>query len=273
MKLKTPIKFLIVLMILVGFWGFFIEPRMIKVEKISLGIENLPSSFKNVKILQLSDFHSKNFGEKERKVLKLAAELKPDFIFITGDIVDWTTQDLESCREFWKELSKDYRGRIFGVYGNHEHRNKNFGNLSGFFEESGIEILINESKEIERGEDFIYLVGVDDPHMNYDDVQKALENVKDDAPKILLAHSPEIFGKIKGENINLVLVGHTHGCQINIPVLCDLILPLKYDKQYKDGLFLENSTYMYINRGIGETFLPIRFNSFPEITLIKLISK
>jgi len=97
-----------------------------------------------------------------------------------------------------------------------------------------------------------------------------MKNLKKDVPKILLAHSPEIFRKVKNKKIDLVLVGHTHGCQINIPFLCDFIVPLKYDKQYKRGLFKENGVYMYVNKGIGETFLPVRFNSPPEITLIEL---
>lgn len=267
------INFLLVFLILIGIWGFFIEPNLIKIEKISLKIKDLPSSFENIKIAHLTDLHSKKFGKKEEKILKILAQLNPDFIFITGDIIDWETYDFESCQRFWKALSKDYQGRIFGVYGNHEHRNRNFRKLNDFFRESQIEILNNESRKLIKKGDFIYLIGVDDPHLGYDDLEKAMEKVKEDAPRILLAHSPEIFRKVKDKNIDLVLVGHTHGGQINLPILGNLILPLKYDKKYKRGLFFENSTYMYVNRGIGETFLPIRINSFPEIILIKLISK
>jgi len=268
MKLKIVWGTLLFFLILAGIWGFFIEPKMIKIEEISLRIKDLPPSFQNLKILHLSDFHSKNFGKKEEKTLEILNQLNPDFVFITGDIIDWTTRDFESCQRFWKELSKNYQGQIFGVYGNHDHRNRNFKILDNLFKESQIEILNNESRKITKNEDFIYLIGVDDPHLGYDNLEKAMEKVKNDAPKILLAHSPEIFRKVK--NIDLVLVGHTHGGQINIPVLVDFIIPLKYDKKYKRGLFLENSTYLYVSRGIGETFLPIRINSFPEITLITL---
>lgn len=270
MKSKTTIKVFIATVILAGIWGFFAEPNMLKVEKLFLQLNNLPPAFKNIKILHLTDFHSKKFGKKEEKILKLVSELKPDFIFITGDIIDWKTQDFESCQKFWKALSKNYQGRIFGTYGNHEHRNKNFESLDNFFKESKIKILNNETVRLQKEDSFIYLVGVDDPHLGYDDIKKAMENVQERFPKILLAHSPEIFRKVKDKNIDLILTGHTHGCQINIPFLCDLILPLKYDKKYKEGLFRENSTYLYVSRGIGETFLPLRFRSLPEITLITL---
>ena len=264
------IWFLIFFLILAGIWGVFVEPRQIRVEKFSLKIKNLPPSFKNLKILHLSDFHSKKFGQKEKKVLEILNQLNPDFIFITGDIVDWTTRDFEGSQKFWKELSKNYESRIFGVYGNHDHRNKNFRDLNIFLKESKIEILNNESRKIERGKDYIYLIGVADPHLGYDDIEKAMKGIEGNAPKILLAHSPEIFRKINEKDIDLVLVGHTHGGQINIPIFADLILPLKYDKKYKSGLFKENSIYLYVNRGTGETILPIRINAFPEVTLIEL---
>lgn len=293
-----------ILIILISAWSFFIEPNFIKVEKVSLKIENLPSSFERVKIAHLTDFHSKNFGKKEKKVLKILDDLKPDYIFITGDIIDWKTNDLKSCQEFWKELDKIYHNKIFAVYGNHDHRNRKFKTFDKLFRESKIEVLNNQSKKIsvqsgffsngKKNEDFVYLVGIDDPCSDYDNLdyndlqkicydnlqknyhdnlQKTFKKIKDEKiPKILLAHSPEIFREVKNLSfkVDLTLVGHTHGGQVDIPFLVDLILPLKYDKKYKEGLFKENSEYLYVNRGIGPSFLPIRFNSFPEIALIEI---
>jgi len=261
---------LLFFLILSGVWGFFIEPNCIKVEKLFLKAKNLPLSFQGLKILHLSDIHFKKFDRKEKKVLEILNRLNPDFIFITGDIIDEKTRDFESCRKFLEELSRNRQGKIYGVYGNHEHRNKRFGTLADLLRENKIEILDNESKKIEKNGEFFYLIGVNDPYSGHDDIEKAMEGVENNSFKILLAHSPEIFRKAKDKNINLVLVGHTHGAQVNLPFLSYFILPLKYDKKYKRGLFLEKSTYLYVNRGIGETFLPIRLNAFPEITLIEL---
>lgn len=270
MKIKIAFGILILAIILLGFRIFFVESKTIKIEEIEIRIKNLPVSFKEIKIAHLSDFHSKNFGEGEKEITENLKRLNPDLVFITGDFIDWTTKDLNSCQDFWKELAKNYSGKIFGVLGNHEHRHPKFKTVKNLLKESGIKILENESEKIEKEGDFIYLIGADDPREGYDDIGKAMENAEDDAPKILLAHSPEIFRKVKEKNIDLVLVGHTHGGQINIPFLVDFFLPLKHDKKYKSGLFKENSTYLYVNRGIGTTVLPLRFNSPPEITLIKL---
>ena len=269
MKMKIASGILL-FVILLGIWILFTEINQIKIENLSIEIKDLQPSFQGIRIVHLSDLHSKNFGGREKAILESLKRLNPDFVFITGDIVDWTTQDLESCQDFWTEFSKDYPERVFGVLGNHEHRHPKLKIIKNLLEESGIEILENEVRKIERNGDSIYLIGVDDPHESHDDIKKAMEGINTEAPKILLAHSPEIFRKIKGKNIDLVLTGHTHGGQVNIPFITDFFLPLKYDKQYRDGLFKENSTFLYVNRGIGTTFLPIRFNSPPEITLITL---
>lgn len=228
----------------------------------------MPDSLKDLKILQISDLHLKEFGFREGKVLKIIKDIKPDFIFITGDIVDWMTKDFLGTEKFLRDLSIGNKDKIFAVFGNHDHRNNKFKTLQSVLKENGIQVLVNESRKLEISGSYFYLIGVDDPHLGYDDIDKATAEVKEDSFKILLAHSPEIFRKITDKKINLVLAGHTHGCQVGIPFLCDLFLPLKYDKKYKRELFEENSTFLYVNRGIGETFIPFRLNASPEITVI-----
>jgi len=271
---KISIFLMAILFLIIGFWSFYIEPYNIQIENLELKIKNLPSSFKDIKIVHLSDFHSKNFGKREKMVLEILKELSPDFIFITGDIVDWSTRNFELIEPFWKGLVQNYAGRVFGVYGNHEHRNIKLKKLENLLKESGIEILKNESKKIELNNNFIYLIGIDDPHEGYDDLSKALKGLDFESTKILLAHSPEIFRKIKNQKlkIDLVLTGHTHGGQINIPILVELFIPLrlKFDRKYKKGLFNEDSILMYVNRGVAPSGIPFRFNCPPEITLIKL---
>jgi len=264
-------------------WMRFIEPSLVKVERISLEINDFP--LEKLRVLHLSDLHTKEITKKEKDILKIIERENPDFIFLTGDMVDWQTEDLDSVSWLWQGISEGRGGRVFGVYGNHEHRNPKFKEIKVLLKESGIEILDNEWKKVEVGDRSFYLIGLDDPHLGFDKLDLAMEGLPEGGSRIMLAHSPEVFRKvilrqaqddaeqgrsIKNKDIDLVLVGHTHGCQINLPFLCDWILPVKYDKQYKSGLFQEQGTYLYVNRGLGETFLPLRFNSFPEATLIEI---
>lgn len=260
---------ILILIIFIIVWGFCIEPYMLVVKNIELEIKELTKHLKEVKIVHLSDLHSFNFGKKEKKVLKILKDINPDFIFITGDIISKKTKNLNSCEKFWKELSIMFYKKIFVVYGNHDFLNPEFHALNHILKQQNINVLRNESIELKFKNSCFYLMGVDDPHLNYDDIERAAQEINNkETLKILLAHSPEIFRKTKDRNIDLVLVGHTHGCQANIPFLCNLVVPLKHDKQYKKGLFQNKNTYMYVNSGIGESLIPIRINAFPEIALI-----
>ena len=267
------IYFLIVLLLVGGFWSVLVEPYLIKVEKVEIEIDSLPFSFDKIKIVQISDLHLKKIGKRERKLLKKIEEISPDFIFITGDFIDWRSRNLNSLEGFWRELSFDREGKVFGIYGNHDHRNPEFKILKEILKRNKVRILDNESISLRRNNEFIYLLGVDDPHLGYDNIEKTTKDLEKKRVSILLAHSPEIFRKVKDKRINLVLTGHTHGGQIDIPFISNLILPLKYDKKYKRGLFKEEGKFLYVNRGIGTTVMPVRFNALPEITLFILKRK
>jgi uncharacterized protein len=261
----TIIAFLLAISVL---WAGGVEPHVISIEKISIPISAQKLDLEDVSFVQISDIHFRRFGIREQKLLTELKEIGPDYLFITGDLVDWSTKITEEFRQFLNDLAGITRQKTFLIYGNHEHRNPKMTEIGKIFEESGLRILKNENLILNEG---IYLAGVDDPHLGFDNLDLALAGIPQNAPKILLAHSPEIFEKVKTENI-LVLAGHTHGAQINIPFLAERILPLKNEAiHYKRGLFGgENLKWLYVNRGIGCTFLPFRFNSLPEITVIMI---
>ena len=273
-KLFLLVAFLISLTALI-WYSFIFEPNNIQIKKISIEIENLPESFNNTRIVHLTDFHSHNFGEREKRVLEILEEIDPDFVFITGDFIDHKTKDINSCQEFWRELGNRYQGKIFGITGNHEYWNNdiNAEDFKNLLEESGIIVLDNRNEKIFQGDEYIYLIGIDDPHTGNDDLKKAAAGAEKNVPKILLAHSPDIVNdleSLKKEKIDLILAGHTHGGQIRIPFVQPYWTPTKNRGKYASGLFEIGDIYLYVNRGIGMAVLPIRFNCPPEITVIEL---
>ena len=281
-KIKKMFLFLIFMGFL-AFWGhraFLFEPNNIQTEKINIEMANLPESFDGVKIVHLTDFHSHGFNKREKMVLEMVAELDPDFVFITGDFVDGTTKDVDSVQEFWQELGDQYKGKIFGVLGNHEYKNEeaDSDSLEELLEKSGIVILDNENRKIfqDDEDEYIYLVGVDDPDTGNDDLEKAATDTEKDVPKILLAHSPDIVNDpeaLKKEKIDLILAGHTHGGQIGIPHVKPFWVPTKNRGKYASGLFEIGDTQLYVNRGVGLSVFPIRLNCPPEIAVIELKKK
>lgn len=267
--------FFIILFLSLIWYSFIFEPYNFKIEKIKIEIKNLPDSFDGIKIVQISDIHSKKFGRKEKAVLKIINELNPEYIFITGDIIDHKTKNLDLCREFWQRLGNSYPNRIFAVFGNHLHQNK-FVNVHFFkkiLQKDGIDILVNENRILKKNNDQIYLIGVDDSRTKHHDIERAFDGVDDNSVKILLAHSPDIIEDIGVKKINIVFCGHTHGGQVKFPFIPAFWIPTKYHGKYNRGLYNVKNTLIYINRGIGTDILPIRFNSSPEITLIELKRK
>ena len=275
---KKKILFITGFLVTLSWYSFVFEPNNIQIEKINIEMTNLPESFDGTKIVHLTDFHSYGFNKREKKVLEMVDGLNPDFVFITGDFVDRKTKEINSVQEFWQELGNKYQGKIFGVLGNHEYGNKNADSdsLEELLEESGIVILDNENQKIFQDDEYIYLIGVDDPDTGNDDLKKATVGTEKGIPKILLAHSPDIINdldSLKEEEIDLILAGHTHGGQIGIPFVRPFWVPTKNHGKYTSGLFIFDNVHLYVNRGVGLSVLPIRFNCPPEITVIELQKK
>lgn len=117
----------------------------------------------------------------------------------------------------------------------------------------------------------IWLVGVEDPSLGMARLDQALENVSEGAMTVLLAHAPNIYKEAVENEMNLVLVGHTHEGQVRLPFIGALFVPGQgFFPQYDYGLYDSGLTNMIINAGLGESGLPIRINMQSEIVLITL---
>lgn len=247
---------------------FVIEPNWIQVTRVEIHDSQLAISLKGVKVVHITDLHlTHGIGFREKQLIKKVNDLKPDIIFITGDFFDNTDQ-IEPTKELVRSLHA--RIGIWGVLGNTDHISMHASEVVQALEPSGIRILVNQAQTVYTGVGkYFWLIGVDDPVYHHDKLLEALYGVPKNEPRLLLAHSPDIFDEASLEQINLVLAGHTHGGQVGIPFLVELS---KYANRtvYMKGLFEKRKTKLYVNRGIGTKTLPIRFLCRPEITVIKV---
>ena len=224
---------------------YIIEPEFIvAVTRIELNIKKRPLKLEKYRIVHISDTH---FGSSKFKtiydiVLNTVKQLNPDLIVYTGDLISRRTFLYEAVN-FVEKLSS----------------------ISQVCAVDNVRVLVNENIEVE---DNFYIVGVDDPYTMHDKLDKALQGIKEHSVIVLLAHSPEIVGKAANK-VDIILAGHTHGGQVVLPLLGPLYVPLprKY-RRYVSGLFKVGETYMYVNRGIGTSILPIRFMCSPEVTCL-----
>jgi predicted MPP superfamily phosphohydrolase len=130
-----------------------------------------------------------------------------------------------------------------------------------------VRLLINENARLEDG---VWIVGVDDPATANDDLPGAVNAVPTAATRLLLAHSPDIVPELKIARFDLVLCGHTHGGQVDLPFLNGAWLKDGPTRDYVHGFYSANGSRMYVNRGIGTTTLPVRVACRPELTVFTL---
>ncbi|MGE4272806.1 MAG: metallophosphoesterase [Desulfitobacterium sp.] len=253
----------------VGFLSYlYFGLHSIAVKQYTIAISNLPKEFEGFTILHLTDLHSKEYGVKQDKLLDLINRQSFDMVAMTGDFIDKSNPDVEPILSLVKGLSSK---PVFFVPGNHEWSHE--FNIKSVLETHGVEILENKVLKYSKGSSHIWIVGVDDPYLRRDKLDQALEGITDSQPRILLAHAPNVFMPAAESNIELVLVGHTHGGQVRLPIVGAIVAPGQgLFPKYDYGQFMSGSTNMIINCGLGESVLPIRFYSRPEIVLVKLVS-
>ncbi|MFH1453328.1 MAG: metallophosphoesterase [Armatimonadota bacterium] len=260
------------LAVVLGFFTYiiFIEPGNITFPERNLVIDNMPHHFKGKKIIHISDIHfGPLFGRKAvKKLVNSINNLSPDFVFITGDFLSVDTDaEIKDLIEEIKLLKA--KNGIFAVMGNHDYYGDSEYLKKGLVK-GGINLLFNTAVAVENGSDKIWILGVDDPYHDFDNLDQALKDIPEEDIKLLLAHSPEIIPEAVDKEIDMVFMGHTHGGQAKFPGY-KLVLTLSSGlKKYMYGLFRENKTQFYVTKGLGRVTLPIRFLSAPEVAIFVL---
>lgn len=247
-------------------YAALIEPYWIEVREQPVYIKHLPETFEGLRIVQLSDLHGKWFPNK--KIGLMVNKLHPDLVVITGDMFD---KSEENPARYLENVLGDLNVKFgtYFVFGNNEvYLDRQM--VKEELAKIDIKTLINNRVRLINKGSYISLIGVDDAYTQECDPFKALEGTGTE-PKILLAHTPEIIFDAVKARIDLALVGHTHGGQILIPFFPRFTtnVSISYEK-YLSGLYQVGGTQMFVNRGLGENDIHLRFMSRPEITVIIL---
>ncbi len=259
--------FIILISTAILIYAFLIEPYLLSITHLNLHFNDLPQSFEKFKIAQISDLHFTRFTCLHRKVLNALEKEKPDIIVITGDFVSRSLKI--TCKDFCRNITEKSK-YTFAIPGNWDHKVNDFNYFVKSINETGISLLINSSTALSKNNNRIFIAGTDDPYRKYADLKKTFKNIPRNTFVILLTHCPDIIYDAIKYKPQLVLSGHTHGGQIRIPFIKALYVPSKFGTRYLSGLFKIKNTYLYVNRGIGTSHLPVRFFSPPEITIITL---
>ena len=260
-----------------------------KVIKQSIFFPDLPDAFDGFTITQISDVHSGSFdnAEKINYAIDLVNEQNSDMILFTGDIVNTDAKEMHPWIETFNRIKKHEYGK-YSVLGNHDYgeyvtwpteaaKEKNFQDIKNLYGQIGFKLMLNEHTFIEKGNDKIALIGVENWGQNFKkagDINKASQHVNKEDFKILMSHDPSHWDyevQHHDKNFHLTLCGHTHGMQfgIEIPGYFKWSLAQYVYTQWA-GLYENLGRYVYVNRGFGFHAYPGRVGIMPEITVIEL---
>lgn len=270
-------------------YGMAVGRKKIVCNSVEITSKQLPATFNDFRIVQISDLHLKSFYGDTTFIASMVEKinsLNPDIVCITGDVVTLSSDELLTYKTQLSKLKA--KDGVYSVLGNHDYgdyvnwknhseKQNNLQNLKTYQKEMGWIMLNNESNTIIRERDSIVVIGVENwgnpPFPRYGNLNKAYRTLNDNKYKILLSHNPEHWQQVLDEtNINLTLSGHTHAMQLKFSF---------GDKQYSlaslrgdwwSGLYQEGEHSLYVNDGIGCTLFTFRLGAYPEITLITLKS-
>jgi predicted MPP superfamily phosphohydrolase len=223
----------------------------------------LPSLFDGYKILHISDMHVDMNEAAMQRVIEIVDGMQYDLCVLTGDYRGKTFGPFEAALEGVAKVRANLKQPIYGVLGNHDTIQ-----MVPAMEAMGIRMLLNECEVITRGDQRIYLAGIDDAHFfRVDNIEKAALHIPSDEFSILLSHTPEVYRQAAHANFNLMLSGHTHGGQLclpgSIPIKLEAVLP----RRMGAGAWQYHNMSGYTSVGAGSSVVAVRLNCPPEITL------
>jgi predicted MPP superfamily phosphohydrolase len=262
-----------------------------RIEKETIAFDNLPEEFDGFTVAQISDIHIGSFFNSKENVQKgidMVNSLNADAILFTGDLVNNYAWELEGMEEVLGQLKAPMG--VYSILGNHDYgdyvewesdeaKAKNLATLKETQKKMGFQLLINETKKLERNGKTIDLVGIENwgkgRFAKYGDLNKALEQSDDNNFQILLSHDPSHWDEqvINKTKIDIAFAGHTHGMQYGVKIAGFEWSPVKYKYPRWGGLYTEGKQHLYVNRGFGYLGFPGRVGMPPEITFIEFRKK
>ena len=260
-------------------------------KRLQLSYDNLPASFKGLKILHISDIHSGSFLNKKavEHGVNMIMKENADIILFTGDLVNDRATEMHEFMDVFSKLNAPMG--VYSTLGNHDYgdyvhwpqdgisKEQNLEDLKKVHAQLGWRLLMNEHVVLEKNNELIALLGIENwsakarfpKHGRMDLAHAGTQNYPF---KILMSHDPSHWHaevREKYTDVDLMLSGHTHGMQFGVEIPGFKWSPVQYMYKEWAGLYEDEKQKLYVNRGFGFIGYPGRVGILPEITVIELV--
>ncbi|SIS45564.1 metallophosphoesterase [Salimicrobium flavidum] len=261
---------------------FYFQNNSLVVSDYTVSSDDLPQAFDGYRIVQLSDLHNKSFGKNQRDLVQKVESSAPDSIVFTGDLIDSTKYKEPPSLILMEELVQI--APVYYVTGNHEWESGRFNTFEEKLTDIGVQVMRNKTERIARDGEEILMTGIDDPANAEESISKnartkknitdAMGEMNEDDFQILLAHRPEMISLYAEYGFDVVFSGHAHGGQFRLPYTGGLFAPGQgFFPEYTSGKHMLDGTAMIVNRGLGNSIIPVRIFNRPEIVTVTLKSE
>ncbi len=276
-RLRVAVALFLLAGLMCGIWGFLIEPNRLVVNQQAIQINNWPNDLKGLRIAVIGDIHAGAPFIDDRKLRLLVEctnQLQPDLVVLLGDFM---SQDTWHGHRVAPEIIANhlkYLQAPLGVYavlGNHDWWD-NGDEVRRSLEQAGIRVLENDVREVKRGETSFWLAGLADLSTRPQQVPETLAKIPSGSLIIALTHNPDVFQHLP-KTVPLLLAAHTHGGQVNFPLIGTPVVPSRFGQRYSAGHVFENDHHLFVTTGIGTSILPVRFRVPPEFAVLTIESK
>jgi len=277
-KRRHPLRWVAALLILLAVGWCFLQWQLwgIQVTVTQVGVHGLPDGFEGLRIVQISDLHGHEYGQDSEALLALVAQQVPEFIVVTGDLIDQ-----ESHLAMVPALARGLAAiaPTYYVTGNHEWAVGGVPRLKGILTECGVTVLSNQYVTLERNGDSLVLAGVDDPNGYADqktpeELYGEIQREAGDLCTILLAHRNDRFGQYAAAGYDLVISGHAHGGIVRLPFTDGLLgTDRKLFPTWTAGVYTLGDSTLFVSRGLGNNTVPIhgfRLFNRPDLAVLEL---
>ena len=253
--MKKFIRFLLILFLLIALVVIYARyggTEGLKTKEYTIEDNNISNDFDGIKIVHFSDMHYKRIITKDRidKIINEINLINPDIVIFTGDLIDQDSEINEDDITYLKEVLSKINAKYgkYSVIGNHDY-SIDIEVLRSIYKESNFKLLEN-SYDIIYGKDNnkLYIGGISTGA--FSDIVLNKMKYDEESYKIIILHEPDYTDEIISLNPNLILGGHSHNGQVNIPHLKKYFVPTGSKKYYNEH-YLVNNTNLYISSGIG----------------------
>ena len=270
--LLTVLTVIAVVGIALFLYARFVEPRLLVTENVTIQSPNVSDAAEGLRIVQFSDVHVSDDDHRSKldDLVNALNAQEPDLLVFTGDLFSAYSNyegDVQKVADAFSRMEAKY-GK-YAVLGNHDYGRGAEPVTTKLLQDAGFEVLKGERRTLE--ELGITVTGLDDAIYSHDPADTPLDGAE--GFHLVLVHEPDVIDSLDGSLFDLMLAGHTHAGQVNLPLVEAIYLP-KLGRKYLRGLYRpggkESRAQLYVNRGIGESLMPVRFGALPEVTVLTL---